>query len=147
MNNKEKRPDCEWFMLKKNTWDTGSCQTDGHYMCANCKCIASFEDMELSDNRMRYYPEQEKEANLLEEAMSVVLSRHPNAGILTCQSDPASNPTEKTVYHIMRDGQMAFTDCEEDADFLTKVEDRHNTESDAWVATSNSIIDKENKKK
>ena len=33
--------------------------TDGHYLCVGCKRIASFEDMEVGDNRLRYYPKQE----------------------------------------------------------------------------------------
>ena len=60
--NKEIRPDCKDFELKRWPHDCGDCQTDGHYLCGNCQHIASFESMELSDNRMRYYETQEKEA-------------------------------------------------------------------------------------
>lgn len=57
----EERPDCAEFELKEYPHQCGDCQTDGHYLCINCKHIASFEDMELSDNRERYYPKQYKQ--------------------------------------------------------------------------------------
>ena len=57
----EIRTDCDEFELKKHSWENGMCQTDGHYLCSNCKHIAPFEDMELSDNRERYYHKQYKE--------------------------------------------------------------------------------------
>jgi len=58
----EVRTDCEDFEPKRWPHDCGDCQTDGHYLCAGCKHIAPFEEMELSDNRMGYYPKQEKAA-------------------------------------------------------------------------------------
>jgi len=58
----EKRTDCDCFEMKRWEHDCGDCQTDGHYLCAGCKHIAPFEEMELSDNRMRYYENQEKES-------------------------------------------------------------------------------------
>lgn len=57
----ESRGDCSEFELKEGPQQCGDCQTDGHYLCINCKHIASFEDMELSDNRERYYPKKYKE--------------------------------------------------------------------------------------
>lgn len=62
MKNIEIRTDCEHFEPKRWPHDCGDCQTDGHYLCGNCQHIASFESMELSDNRMRYYEAQEKKA-------------------------------------------------------------------------------------
>jgi len=59
--NMEIRPDCDEFELKTHGWQNGMCQTDGHYLCGNCKHIAPFEDMELSDNMERYYPHEYKE--------------------------------------------------------------------------------------
>jgi hypothetical protein len=58
----ELRTDCSSFELKDNPNDCGDCQTDGHFLCSNCKHIASFKKMELSDNRMRYYDKEEKES-------------------------------------------------------------------------------------
>lgn len=59
----EKRTDCEDFEAKRWPHDCGDCQTDGHYLCAGCQHIASFDEMELSDNRERYYSDQEKKSN------------------------------------------------------------------------------------
>lgn len=59
--NIEHRPDCEEFQPKRWAHDCKDCQTDGHYLCSGCRNIASFEDMELYDNLMRYYPNQQKE--------------------------------------------------------------------------------------
>lgn len=56
----ERREDCEEFEMKRNEYSRGQCQTDGHYLCSNCIHIASFRDMELSDNRESYYPKDEK---------------------------------------------------------------------------------------
>jgi hypothetical protein len=55
------RHDCEHFEIKTNNHQTGDCQTDGHYLCGNCKRIAPLFLMEESDNMMRYYPEEYKE--------------------------------------------------------------------------------------
>ncbi len=59
----ERRTDCESFESKEypdhNT--CSFCQTDGHYLCSGCRHIAPFEYMDESDNRMRYYPKQEKQ--------------------------------------------------------------------------------------
>lgn len=61
MNKKyEVRTDCEDFEVKEFNNQCGDCQTDGHYLCAGCKHIAPYEEMELSDNRIRYYEKQEK---------------------------------------------------------------------------------------
>jgi len=57
----EVRKDCEFFEMKRWPHDCGDCQTDGHYLCGGCSNIAPFEEMELSDNRMRYYENQEKQ--------------------------------------------------------------------------------------
>ncbi len=54
----EKRPDCAEFELKEYGNQCGDCQTDGHYLCINCKHIACFEEMEIGDNCMRYYPKR-----------------------------------------------------------------------------------------
>ena len=62
MKNIEKRTDCPEFEMKRWSHDCGDCQTDGHYLCSGCKHIASFEDMELSDNRMKYYDKEEKKS-------------------------------------------------------------------------------------
>lgn len=56
----ERRVDCEEFEMKQNEYSLGQCQTDGHYLCSNCIHIASFRDMELSDNWESYYPKDEK---------------------------------------------------------------------------------------
>ena len=56
----ERRPDCSDFEPKEAPHQCGLCQTDGHYLCAGCRHIASFEDMELADNRSRYYPAQQR---------------------------------------------------------------------------------------
>jgi len=61
----EKRTDCPDFEAKAFPNDCGECQTDGHYLCVGCKEIASFDNMELHDNRMRYYEKQEMEAEFL----------------------------------------------------------------------------------
>jgi hypothetical protein len=53
---KEVRPDCESFELKKYPEQTGDCQTDGHYLCKNCRHIADPDSMEEGDNVHRYYP-------------------------------------------------------------------------------------------
>ena len=58
------RHDCESFEPKRWPHDCKDCQTDGHYLCSGCRHIASFDDMELSDNRMRYYPKEEKQREL-----------------------------------------------------------------------------------
>ncbi len=63
----ERRTDCEDFEPKRWPHDCGDCQTDGHYLCAGCKHIAPFEEMELADTRMGYYPKQEKERIKIEE--------------------------------------------------------------------------------
>jgi hypothetical protein len=55
------RTDCESFELKQNENQNGDCQSDGHFLCSNCKHIATFEDLDLVDNKMRYYPEKLKE--------------------------------------------------------------------------------------
>lgn len=52
----EVRQDCECFAPKRYDNDSGNCQTDGHYLCAGCRHIADFDEMELSDNKERYYP-------------------------------------------------------------------------------------------
>lgn len=57
----EIRKDCEDFEPKRWPHDCGDCQTDGHYLCAGCRYIAPFEEMDLADLRMGYYPNQEKE--------------------------------------------------------------------------------------
>lgn len=57
----EHRPDCAEFEPKRHDNHCGDCQTDGHYLCGGCRHIAPFEQMEESDNAMRYYPEQEKQ--------------------------------------------------------------------------------------
>ena len=64
----ENRTDCEDFEPKRWPHDCGHCQTDGHYLCAGCRHIAPFEEMEYADNRMGYYEKQEKEAIQREEA-------------------------------------------------------------------------------
>ncbi len=51
------RPDCEAFELKQFPEQRGECQTDGHFLCKNCKHIAPAEEMEYSDNVERFYPE------------------------------------------------------------------------------------------
>jgi len=63
----ECRTDCDSFEAKQFPGQCGSCQTDGHYLCPGCRWMASFEDMDLSDNRERYYPTQEKERRAIEE--------------------------------------------------------------------------------
>ena len=68
--NYEKRTDCEFFEIKCNEHDCSDCQTDGHYLCAGCKHIAPFEEMELSDNRMGYYEKQEKASIEAEKLLS-----------------------------------------------------------------------------
>ncbi len=65
----EVRPDCEYFTPKDHAWQTGDCQTDGHYLCVGCKRISPFEDMEEWDNKMRYYPELQKEYELKEQSL------------------------------------------------------------------------------
>lgn len=65
----EHRKDCEYFEPKRWANDCRDCQTDGHYLCSGCRHIASFDEMELGDNRMRYYPRQEKERNEEEERL------------------------------------------------------------------------------
>lgn len=55
----EIRHDCPEFALKESDGQRGDCQTDGHYLCKNCKHIASFEDMELQDSRHHYYYKEE----------------------------------------------------------------------------------------
>lgn len=62
----ENRTDCDSFEVKQHKHQRGDCQTDGHYLCSNCKHISSFEEMELSDNVSKYYPSEfEKEINSL----------------------------------------------------------------------------------
>jgi len=61
----ERRMDCPEFEVKPYPHSCGDCQTDGHYLCVGCKHIASFDEMELSDNREKYYPKQEKENNII----------------------------------------------------------------------------------
>ena len=55
----EIRHDCPEFALKGSDGQRGDCQTDGHYLCKNCKHIASFENMELQDSRYHYYHKEE----------------------------------------------------------------------------------------
>lgn len=57
----EIRTDCEFFEPKSYAHSCGDCQTDGHYLCIGCKHIADFDEMELSDNRRRYYPILQKQ--------------------------------------------------------------------------------------
>ena len=64
----ERRPDCESFQEKEFENQCGDCQTDGHYLCAGCKHIAPFEEMQYFDNRMKFYPDQEK-ANIQAEKL------------------------------------------------------------------------------
>lgn len=62
-----KREGCRDFSPKLRPEQTGDCQTDGHYMCGECKHIAPADWMDESDNVMRYYPEiwkQDKEDEL-----------------------------------------------------------------------------------
>lgn len=66
----EIRTDCKFFEAKRWEHDCGDCQTDGHYLCIGCQNIAPFEEMELSDNRMRYYEKQEKECVESEKSLS-----------------------------------------------------------------------------
>lgn len=61
MKIREIRNDCDSFEIKQYHNDCGDCQTDGHFLCGNCRHIADFEDMEISDNRERYYPKEYKE--------------------------------------------------------------------------------------
>lgn len=63
----ENRPDCEDFKPKRFGGDCGDCQTDGHYLCVGCRHIAPFEDMELYDNMLRYYPKDARIKALEEE--------------------------------------------------------------------------------
>ena len=58
----EKRKDCPDFEPKEFQEENGVCQTDGHYLCGNCKHIASFNTMELGDLRMSYYRDLEVKA-------------------------------------------------------------------------------------
>lgn len=51
-----KREGCRDFSPKLHPEQTGDCQTDGHYMCGECKHIASAVELDESDNVMRYYP-------------------------------------------------------------------------------------------
>lgn len=53
----ERRNDCEYFELKKHSTQTGECETDGHYLCSNCKHIANPEAMSYGDIQEKYYPE------------------------------------------------------------------------------------------
>ena len=66
----ETRTDCEDFQAKQFDHQCGDCQTDGHYLCGGCKHIAPFEEMELSDNRMRYYEKKEKASIEAEKLLS-----------------------------------------------------------------------------
>lgn len=68
--NIEVRTDCEYFEAKEHPNQCGSCQTDGHYLCIGCRHIASFEDMELSDNRMGYYSKQEMAAEFYKQEVA-----------------------------------------------------------------------------
>lgn len=68
--NYEKRTDCEFFEMKRWEHDCSDCQTDGHYLCAGCRHIAPFYEMELSDNRLRYYEKQEKASIEAEKLLS-----------------------------------------------------------------------------
>ncbi len=68
----EHRPDCSDFEPKRWPHDRGDCQTDGHYLCAGCKHIAPFGEMEESDNSMRYYPKEEKVAIELEKMREII---------------------------------------------------------------------------
>ena len=63
----QRRDDCEDFEPKPYPHSCGRCQTDGHYLCIGCKHIASFEDMEVSDNRLTYYYKLEQERIKLQE--------------------------------------------------------------------------------
>lgn len=62
MNKIEHRTDCEYFKPKRWEHDCGDCQTDGHYLCKGCREIAPFDEMELWDNRMKYYEKEEKQS-------------------------------------------------------------------------------------
>lgn len=54
----EHRQDCNDFDAKEYPNQTGSCETDGHYLCAGCKHIAPFDMMTEADNRRVYYPKE-----------------------------------------------------------------------------------------
>jgi len=68
-SNNQKRTDCESFELRQNEHQNGDCQTDGHFLCANCKHIETFEGMDIADNKMRYYPEKTKEEIIPDNAL------------------------------------------------------------------------------
>ena len=133
MTNKEKRPDCEWFMLKENSWNTGECQTDGHYLCSNCKCIASFEDMELSDNRIRYYPNEEKEAQAIYDTRDFVFSRYPFAQVLP-----------NYLFNII---VGYFIEDASTGEALSTKSINQDTPAAAWASAAELIKEQENKKR
>lgn len=108
----EKRIDCDDFEPKRWPHDCGDCQTDGHYLCAGCKHIAPFDEMEEGDNIMRYYPKEEKqsESDIVEE----------NTPSWPC---PSCGKNEAQEAHICPYGEAAFSsltectcckDCEEE---------------------------------
>ena len=49
------RTDCTDFELRKNEFENGLCETDGHYLCRNCKHLAPYELMSEWDNKRAYY--------------------------------------------------------------------------------------------
>ncbi|WP_416437888.1 hypothetical protein [Phnomibacter sp. MR] len=55
------RTDCTDFELRKNEFENGLCETDGHYLCRNCKHLAPYELMSEWDNKRAYYPKKAKE--------------------------------------------------------------------------------------
>lgn len=63
----ENRTDCPDFQVKHYINQCGDCQTDGHYLCKNCRFIAPFEKMELADSRETHYPEMAKMGKRIEE--------------------------------------------------------------------------------
>ncbi len=79
--NKEIRTDCNEFSLRTNENTHGDCQTDGHYLCSNCIHIASFKNMELSDNCDMFYPKDQKifrMTELLKEMDEYLRDAHPS---------------------------------------------------------------------
>lgn len=88
----EIRTDCNEFVPKTFPNSCGYCQTDGHYLCAGCEHIADFDEMEESDNRMRYYPDQEKERIELESWIDVNRRLPPHDGpIMAWDEDSLTN--------------------------------------------------------
>ena len=68
----ENRNDCESFEPKQHINDCGDCQTDGHYLCAGCKHIASFDQMETYDNRITYYEKQQIQKDIDDELLTTI---------------------------------------------------------------------------